>query len=95
VLCWSASSGWVMTKMSDSAEQRRETVENALFRASRMRSDLELAHLRVNQAMQHYPAARRLLQPVSEYLLEWERHLASIKSALQRLWEDGNEQHWK
>jgi hypothetical protein len=83
-----------MTRMTDEAERRREAVENALASLAVMRVEIRLARVRVEQAVERWPAAHYLLRPVAVYLARWEQAIGKISDLLRQHWLAGNKNGW-
>lgn len=83
-----------MTKMSDSREARRERIEAAMFSMGRILLEIDLVILRLQQAMKHYPATHRLLEPALNYLDVWRTRIEDVQSTLRWFWDFGNSHYW-
>ncbi len=83
-----------MTRMSDGAEKRRERVETALGALGTMRIEIRLARVRVEQAIDRWPATRYLLGPIGVYLVRWETHISRTMDLFRDLWLAGNSNGW-
>jgi hypothetical protein len=83
-----------MTRMTDEAERRREAVENALASLAVMRVEIRLARVRVEQAIERWPAVCYLLRPVAVYLVRWEQAIGKISDLLRQDWQAGNKNGW-
>lgn len=83
-----------MTKMSDSREARREQIEAAMFSLGRILLEIDLVILRLQQAMKHYPATHRLIEPVLAYVTAWRMRIEAAQTTLRWVWDFSNAHHW-
>lgn len=75
-----------MPRMSDAAEAERAALENSLMNLRRNVSDLDLAILRIHQAIQRHHDLADLLNPAVTLVSASKRRSSNAFSYLSGLW---------
>ncbi len=84
-----------MSRMSKASEAERERVENTLTALGATRIEIQMARVRVKQAIVRFPITRALLEPVLDYLNAWERQVERAGKVVREIWDGGNDRRWK
>ncbi len=84
-----------MPRMTDTQERERERVENTLASLGATRIEIQMARVRVEQAIVRFPITRALLEPVLGYLIAWERQVERAGRIVREIWDGGNDRRWE
>lgn len=81
--------------LSTTAKNKRDAVEEPLFRLSNLIDSLEEIRTRINAAVKVWPEISRTLSPALHKLDIIINDLRSLKSAIAVLWQQGFDVKWK
>jgi len=81
--------------LSKTAKNRRDLVEDPLFRLSGLIDKLEQIHTRMSAAIKVWPEIARTLNPAMQLLEVILNDMKKLKAALAQLWQEGFEVNWK
>ncbi len=84
-----------MPRMTDTQERERERVENTLASLGATRIEIQMARVRVEQAIVRFPITRSLLEPVLGYLDAWEGQVERAGRIVREIWDGGNDRRWE
>ena len=84
-----------MTRMNDTAEAERESIETVLFRLRKHHKDFELDQLRLRQAMNRRPELAELLGPVLTNLSRYGQDYDYAAHYLGGRWRRKQAAGWK
>lgn len=81
--------------LSKTAKNKRDAVEDPLFRLSGLIDKLEQIHTRIDAAIRVWPQIGRTLQPAQQLLEAILNDMRSLKKSIAHLWHEGFEVNWK
>jgi hypothetical protein len=81
--------------LSTRAKNRRDAVEDPLFRISGLIDKLEQIHTRMSAAIKVWPEIGRTLNPAMQLLDLILNDMKKLKAGLAQLWQEGFEVNWK
>lgn len=81
--------------LSTEAKNRRDAVEDPLWRLSKLIDRLEQIHTRIDAAIRVWPQIGRTLQPAQQLLELILDDMRSLKKSIAQLWREGFEVNWK
>lgn len=81
--------------LSTKAKNRRDVVEDPLFRLGRLIDMLTQIRTRVDAAMKVWPEISKTLQPALRLLDEILNDMTNLRSGLSQVWREGFEINWK
>lgn len=81
--------------LSSRAKNRRDAVEDPLWRLSKLIDQLEQIHTRLDAAIKVWPQIGRTLQPAQQLLESILNDMRSLKKSIAQLWQEGFEVNWK
>lgn len=82
-------------RLSSTAKQKRDAVEQPLFQLEKLIDCLEEIRTRVNAALSVWPEIGRTLKPATAKLDEVIASLYELKKSLSDLWDRGFQAKWK
>lgn len=81
--------------LSTEAKNRRDAVEDPLWRLSKLIDRLEQIHTRIDAAIRVWPQIGRTLHPAQQLLELILEDMRSLKKSIAQLWREGFEVNWK
>lgn len=81
--------------LSTAAKQRRDTVEDPLFRLAGLIDKLQQIKTRMEAAIKVWPQIERTLTPALQLLDTILNDMHKLRSGLSQLWRDGFDVNWK
>lgn len=81
--------------LSTAAKQRRDTVEDPLFRLAGLIDKLQQIKTRMDAAIKVWPQIGGTLTPALQLLDAILNDMNKLRSGLSKLWRDGFDVNWK
>lgn len=81
--------------LSTEAKNRRDAVEEPLFRLAGLIDKLEQIQTRMDAAIKVWPQIGRTLHPAQKLLEVILNDMRSLKKSIAQLWHEGFEVNWK
>ena len=81
--------------LSKNAKNKRDAVEEPLFRLSGLIDKLEQIQTRMEAAIRVWPQIGRTLHPAQQLLEAILKDMRSLKKSIAQLWHEGFEVNWK